>query len=659
MRAVVLILATFFILRGTPAAGRAFRAGAAEVDITPKALPIRISGNFFPAYPERVRGKLCVRAIALDDGSTRLAIVVADTLMMPRELLDRAKLAASRETGIAPGRMLISATHTHSAPPVMRALGTDTVPEYAAQLEAGIVEAIAKAARNLVPARVGWTSVEAPDHTYCRRWILRPDKMRKDPFGALTVRANMHPGYQNPDFVGPAGPRDPQLSIVSFRARDGRPIATLANFSMHYVGERGGAVAPDYFGDFSELLAPEAGVAIMSQGTAGDQHWMNYSRPKQSTSPSQYAAELASIATAALRGIRYQDTVTLGMAETEIELSRRVPDAARLKWAREILTSLGGAPPKTMQDVYAHEQMVLHAEPARKMKLQAVRIGDVGIAAFPAEVFAVTGLKIKTRSPLAHTFNIELANGAEGYIPPPEQHALGGYTTWPAQTAALEVKAEPVIAEQMLAMLERLSGKRRGTSHEPVLKTARTALRSKPLAFWPLDDIEGTRARDASPRANAAAYEGPVALYLEGHAPAGRAAHFAGGRMRADLAFTGDRYTVELWFWNGMPAGARPMTGYLFSRGDGDRLALDGEGRLVFENGVHILRSKIPLALRTWYHVKLKRTSNTATAYLNGEPMLRGEAGPAPAARHLWFGGRDTPELSFEGRLDDIAVWGK
>jgi hypothetical protein len=150
-----------------------------------------------------------------------------------------------------------------------------------------------------------------------------------------------------------------------------------------------------------------------------------------------------------------------------------------------------------------------------------------------------------------------------------------------------------------------------------------------------------------------------VALYLDGHAPASRAAHFAGGRMRADLAPIGDRYTVEFWFWNGMPAGARPMTGYLFSRGDGDLLALDGEGRLVFENGVHILRGKIPLALRTWYHVKLARTSSTATVYLNDEPLLRGEAGSAPVARRLWFGGRDTPEFSFEGRLDDIGVWAK
>ena len=66
-------------------------------------------------------------------------------------------------------------------------------------------------------------------------------------------------------------------------------------------------------------------------------------------------------------------------------------------------------------------------------------MGGLGITAIPDEVFAITGLKLKMRSPFDMTMNITLANGSEGYIPPPEQHRLGGYTTWPARTAGLEV----------------------------------------------------------------------------------------------------------------------------------------------------------------------------------------------------------------------------
>ena len=88
-----------------------------------------------------------------------------------------------------------------------------------------------------------------------------------------------------------------------------------------------------------------------------------------------------------------------------------------------------------------------------KIKLQAIRIGDLGIAAAPCEVFAETGLAIKRESPHQATFHIELANGYGGYLPPPEQHQLGGYETWPARSSFLEVDAETKIRQTLLKLL--------------------------------------------------------------------------------------------------------------------------------------------------------------------------------------------------------------
>ena len=81
--------------------------------------------------------------------------------------------------------------------------------------------------------------------------------------------------------------------------------------------------------------------------------------------------------------------------------------------------------------------------------------------------------------------NIELANGSEGYIPPPEQHALGGYTTWPARTAGLEVQAEPKIVETVLWLFER-SRASRGESWRVPMEPMRQPswLRSR----WPTGD---------------------------------------------------------------------------------------------------------------------------------------------------------------------------
>jgi hypothetical protein len=95
------------------------------------------------------------------------------------------------------------------------------------------------------------------------------------------------------------------------------------------------------------------------------------------------------------------------------------------------------------------------------LKLQAIRIGQAGIAAIPNEVFAVSGLTIKRRSPLKPSFTIELANGAEGYLPPPDQHVLGGYETWRARSSCLEETAEVKITSAVLDLLNSVAQARK------------------------------------------------------------------------------------------------------------------------------------------------------------------------------------------------------
>src|SRR5262249_38714410 len=236
-------------------------------------------------------------------------------------LLDRAKALAREKTGIPTERMLIAATHTHSAPSAMGALGTPADPDYIASLPARIAESIAGAVRNLEPARIGWSAIDDREHTFCRRWIRRPDRMIDDPFGRRTVRANMHPGYQNPDVIGPSGPVDPGLTVLSVQSRAGRPIAVLANYSMHYYGAQ--PVSADYYGRFAAALAKRIGgaaesanppfVAIMSQGTSGDQMWRNFGQPRKDPGLDAYAEAVAQVAHQAYRSITYHDRVPLGM----------------------------------------------------------------------------------------------------------------------------------------------------------------------------------------------------------------------------------------------------------------------------------------------------------------------------------------------------------
>jgi len=82
------------------------RAGACAVDITPEKLPVVISGGFLEGRAGKVRDRLYARCLVPEAGSERVAIVVVDTLMMPRSLLDAVKASAAKTTGIKPDRMI-------------------------------------------------------------------------------------------------------------------------------------------------------------------------------------------------------------------------------------------------------------------------------------------------------------------------------------------------------------------------------------------------------------------------------------------------------------------------------------------------------------------------------------------------------------------------
>lgn len=467
------LLSASLVLVVSATFGGEFRAGCHAIDVTPRSLPAIVNGGFLERKSATVEDPLFARCLVLSDAQETIAIAIVDSCMIPRSVCDAAKDAVARRTGMATNRILIAATHTHSAPSVMdHCLGSGQDHAYTPFLIERIVEGVATAYAKLSPARVGWATRDAPNHTHSRRWLRREGRYLEDPFGDTTVRAMMHPGYQNPEYDGPAGPVDSQLSVLGIETTSGRPLCVLANYSMHYFGGTSG-ISSDYFGDFCRFIeqrlstsgpeeAESAFVAMMSQGTSGDLHWMNYAAPRRETySRQQYAEELGSMVLGLFETLSFRDDVELGMAETELALHRRQPSESRLAWAHQIMERRGGRPARDRTEVYAEQAVWLSEHPRAHLKLQAIRIGEMAIATMPNEVYAITGLKLKEQSPIRPLFNFELANGAEGYIPPAEQHFLGGYTTWPASTAALEVTAEAEIVDALLGLLEGLSGEPR------------------------------------------------------------------------------------------------------------------------------------------------------------------------------------------------------
>ncbi|NQV27927.1 MAG: hypothetical protein HQ518_26550 [Rhodopirellula sp.] len=665
-----------------------FQAGAAVIDVTPTKLPAIVNGGLLSRSVGEVKTRLNARALALSDGTTKLVIVVVDSCMLPRPLLDEVKKLAESRTGVPTNRLLISATHTHSAPASMACLGTDIDPDYVPLLKLKIVDAIAAAIAKLQPAKVGFGKENAADFTALRRWIRRPDRIVDDPFGNPTVRATMHAGSNWDNVTGESGPEDPDLSLVSIQSKEGKPIAVLANFSMHYFsGERG--LSADYFGLFSDGLkqriAPDGDfVGIMSHGCSGDIWRRDYTQPDKwdpKLTINDYTSGLLDIAMQAYRNINYRSDVDLGMAEKRMTLKYRVADQQRLEWARRTIADLDGKAPATQPEIYAKEQLILHERQETEIVVQALRIGDIGIATTPNETYAITGLKIKAASPLTHNMVIELANGGDGYIPPPEQHRFGGYNTWAARSAGLEVMAEPKITEACLSLLEEVADQPRreyGLSRGPASETIASA---RPAAWWRLNEFAGPTAIDSSGNGQDAIYEPDVTYYLAGprsnrfcsNGETNRAAMFVGGRLRARVPDSNDDYSISLWFWNGMPDDSRAVSGWLFSRGRdngltkwSDHMGVGGtsghSGKLIFFHGndsSQVLAGKTIIPRWQWQHVAFVRRGRSVTVYLNGEKEIETEAdGAFPAGfHHLYLGGRSDNDSNWEGRLDEIAIF--
>jgi hypothetical protein len=419
----------------------------------------------------KVHDPLHARCLVLDNGETQIAIVTCDSCMIPREIYDAAKQAASQVTGIPTEHMLCSATHTHTAVSATPTFQSLVEAEYLPFLTQQIASSIIQAHSQLEPAQIGWAIGNNPRQVFNRRWFLRPGVTIDDPFDLGSDKVRMNPAPNGKDLLQPAGPVDPEVPILAVQATDGRAIAVWANYSLHYVGGvPPDALSADYFGEFARQFAglidardtQPAFVAAMTNGTSGDINNINFFEGGGHQQPFEQirivASDVAASAYNAYQRIEFVDHVPLVMREVELELGVRVPSDEELTRAKQLIEQSGPGPWSDRRLIYANETLDLAEYPATvKVKLQAIRIGELGIVSSPCETFVETGLAIKRQSPLKPTFTIELANGYNGYLPTPEQHALGGYETWRAKSSYLASDSEPKIRQALLELLEQVA----------------------------------------------------------------------------------------------------------------------------------------------------------------------------------------------------------
>ncbi len=404
------------------------KAGAARTNITPN-LGTHLVGYFEDRTAEVIHDDLYCRAIALTDGKTTLGLVTCDLIAIPAPIVEAAKERIAEQTGIPREHVLISATHTHTGPSAMGALGTPDEPEYAQSLIPRIADAVCMATRAMVPAEVAWTTGNCAEEVHNRRWHMKDGTVK------------MNPGYQNPDAIKPAGPTDPELGLLVIRERESRaPIAVYANLALHYVGNQApNAVSADYFGVFEKVLQRAANsdfVVVMANGCQGDINNCDFSQPARRPVHAYSAMERVANFVGAeawkqwqlLREEDFRSDLELSGTLREVPFKRRTATAEEMAIAEELCRT--GEDHTDSEWVYAHELVQLNDMPLEwNVPVHALRIGDLGVVGLHGEVFVEIGLDIKARSQFGQTMVVGLANGAVGYIATDKALDEGSYET--------------------------------------------------------------------------------------------------------------------------------------------------------------------------------------------------------------------------------------
>jgi hypothetical protein len=439
------------------------RAGAAMVKITPPT-GTPMAGYYHARGSQDVHDDLFARALVLERGGAKAAIVSLDVITTTPDLAAQVRRLVEADTGIPGDAVLIAGTHTHTGPVILgraqrdATIGGEGGPAeaYNAALPAKIAEAVRLAHAALAPAACSAAAGREESIAFNRRYHMKDG----------TVGWN--PGKLNPNIVRPAGPIDPEVQAVWFEVAQ-KPAAVCVNYAVHLDNVGGQAISADMPFTLSRCLADARGAAglvtLYQNGCCGNVNHIDTSW-KAPQHGHENAARMGTILAAeVLRGLPRLQPAGDGPVRARREI---VPlplppvDDAMLERAKAVAARVkAGAqpPPKFMEQVEAFKALDVADRGGKPVEaeVQVIALGpDVAWVGLPGEIFVELGLAVKRDSPFRHTLVVELANGSVGYVPTKQAYAEGNYEVVSARVG--EGSGEMLVAAAQ-RLLKELAGK--------------------------------------------------------------------------------------------------------------------------------------------------------------------------------------------------------
>src|SRR5947209_867062 len=192
-------------------ADRELHAGAATSVITPP-LGVSLCGKMTDRFADNVHDELHARSLVLDNGDTRLALVVLDLFGATKDWLSEIKHQVHSFTGIPMAHVLVSCTHTHQAAATVPFFQSNVEKAYLQWASRRVSDSVRLAVRRLQPARIGWAVGREERAVFNRRYFMKPGIKLTGPWPGLVDKVLMNPPPELRLAIDkPAGPTDPDI----------------------------------------------------------------------------------------------------------------------------------------------------------------------------------------------------------------------------------------------------------------------------------------------------------------------------------------------------------------------------------------------------------------------------------------------------------------
>jgi hypothetical protein len=438
----------------------ALRVGTSAVDITPPVgMPFQVPQRPpFPVVPARgTHDPLHAKCVAFEVDGVRAAIVSCDLTSIPVHFIAEARQVIAKTCSTPPENVMITATHTHTGPNIRPRNFKSANPEqmkiataYLERLPQLMAQSVHDAEAKLTDAKPQAAIGNVEGLAFNRRYLMQD--------GTVIGSVGKAGPQEFAQIVRPAGPTDTSLPLVYFESADGKPLASMVNFSMHLDTTSGFEYSSDYAYELAKVLADVKGPEMLTHFTIGaagniNHHYlMRPEGPRRVKSFGEAARIGATLAAEVLRSYEHMKPVAAGPLKVSHEvltlkvLDAKAKDLARLFNNADTFND-GELDVTRVDGVYT-----FHAE------VLVVTLGnEIAFVGMPGEIFCELGLTVKNLSPYRYTFINELANGHIGYVPDRKALQEGSYGAAPGSTRCAPGDGEALVdsaVRQLLAHRE-------------------------------------------------------------------------------------------------------------------------------------------------------------------------------------------------------------